>query len=95
MENKTFDIRQNIIAKDKKVRDDIVIITVDDPSYEYLVETYGDWPIPRSVYADVVEYVQAQHPQYMEFELIFIKSLNRIPKSDDKLINKFKKYNNN
>ncbi|MBQ8887528.1 MAG: diguanylate cyclase [Candidatus Gastranaerophilales bacterium] len=94
MENKTFDIRQNIITKDKKVRDDIVIITVDDPSYEYLVETYGDWPIPRSVYADLVEYVQNQNPKFIAFDLLFIKSLKRIPQSDEQLIQKFKKYQN-
>ena len=35
LESKTFDIRQNIIVKDKKTMDDIIIITVDDPSYEY------------------------------------------------------------
>ena len=94
LENKTFDIRQNIIAKDKKVNKDIIIITVDDPSYEYLIETYGDWPIPRSVYAKIVDYVQAQHPKYIAFDLLFIKSLNRIPQSDNKLIEAFKKYDN-
>lgn len=94
MENKTFDIRQNIIAKDKKVRDDIVIITVDDPSYEYLIEMYGDWPIPRNVYAEVVEYLQKQNPKFIAFDLLFVKSLHRIPGSDEKLINVFKKYPN-
>ncbi len=94
MENKTFDIRQNIIAKNKHVNKDIVIITVDDPSYEYLIETYGDWPIPRSVYADILDYVHAQNPKFVAFDLLFIKSLNRIPGSDQKLIDRFKKYQN-
>lgn len=94
MENKTFDIRQNIIAKDKKVRDDIIIITVDDPSYEYLIEMYGDWPIPRNVYAQVVEYLQKQNPKFIAFDLLFVRSLHRIPGSDEKLINIFKKYPN-
>ncbi|MCD7779331.1 MAG: diguanylate cyclase [Candidatus Gastranaerophilales bacterium] len=94
LENKTFDIRQNIIAKDKKVNKDIVIVTVDDPSYEYLLETYGDWPIPRNVYAEILDYIQAQNPKYVAFDLLFIKSLKRIPKSDDKLIEALKKYSN-
>lgn len=94
LENKTFDVRQNIIAKDKHVRDDIVIITVDDPSYEYLLEKYGDWPIPRNVYAQIIDYVQSQNPKYVAFDMLFIKSLNRIPGSDDKLIEAFKKYKN-
>ncbi len=94
LENKTFDIRQNVIAKDKKVNKDIVIVTVDDPSYEYLIETYGDWPVPRNVYAKILDYIQEQQPKYVAFDLLFIKSLNRIPGSDDALIEGFKKYPN-
>lgn len=94
LENKTFDIRQNIIAKNKNVNKDIIIITVDDPSYEYLIAEYGDWPVPRHVYADVLHYVQAQNPKYVAFDLLFIKPLNRVPHSDEQLINAFKKYNN-
>ena len=94
LENKTFDFRQNIIVKDKKINKDIVIISVDDPSYEYLVGEYGDWPIPRNVYAEILDYVQAQNPKYVAFDLLFIKSLNRIPGSDDKLVQAFSRYKN-
>ena len=94
IENKTFDIRQNIIAKKKKVNKDIVVVTVDDPSYEFLIETYGDWPIPRHVYAQILDYIQAQNPKYVAFDLLFIKSLNRIPQSDNQLVEVFKKYQN-
>ena len=94
MENKTFDIRQNIISKDKKVNQDIVIVTVDDPSYEYLTQKYGDWPIPRNVYAEIIEYIQSQKPKYVALDLLFINSLNRIKGSDDKLIESFKNYAN-
>ncbi len=74
LENKTFDFRQKIISKDKKVNKDIVIITVDDPSYEYLLEKYGEWPIPRNVYAEILDYIQSQNPKYVAFDLMFIKS---------------------
>ena len=94
LENKSFDIRQNIISKNKQVNKDIIIVTVDDPSYEYLIETYGDWPIPRNAYAEILDYIQAQKPKYVAFDLLFIKSLNRIPNSDNKLIEGFKKYKN-
>ena len=94
IENKTFDIRQNIIAPKKQVSKDIVIVTVDDPSYEFLIEMYGDWPIPRHVYAQILDYIQAQKPKYVAFDLLFIKSLNRIPQSDKQLVDAFKKYQN-
>ena len=73
LENKSFDIRQNIISKNKKVNKDIIIVTVDDPSYEYLIETYGDWPIPRNAYAEILDYIQSQKPKYVAFDLLFIK----------------------
>ena len=41
IENKTFDLRQNIIAPYKKVSKDIVIITIDDKSYEGLTQKFG------------------------------------------------------
>lgn len=94
LENKTFDIRQNIVSQHKEASKDIVIITIDDPSYEYLIEKYGDWPIPRNVYAEILEYVQAQQPKYVAFDLLFIKSLNRIKGSDSKLVEGLKKYQN-
>ena len=94
IENKTFDIRQNLISKNKKADKDIIIVTVDDPSYEYLLEEYGDWPIPRDVYAQVLDYIQSQHPKFTAFDLLFIKSLNRVAQSDKKLISAFKKYKN-
>ncbi len=94
MENKTFDIRQRIISKDKQARKDIVIITVDDPSYEFLIEKYGDWPVPRNVHAQLVDFIQAQNPKYVAFDLLFIKSLKRIPGSDAEFIKIFDKYPN-
>lgn len=94
LENKSFDIRQRIISKYKKVNKDIIIVSVDDPSYEYLIETYGDWPIPRNVYAELIDFIQLQKPKYVAFDLLFVKSLNRIPGSDDKLIELFSKYDN-
>ena len=94
IENRSFDFRQNVIEKEREVRDDIVIITVDDPSYEYLIDEYGDWPIPRSVYADIIDYVVQDKPQAIILDLLFIKSLNRIPNSDLKLIDALKRNQN-
>ena len=94
LENKTFDLRQNIVSQNKEASKDIVIITIDDPSYEYLIEKYGDWPIPRNIYAEILDYVQAQKPKFVAFDLLFIKSLNRIKGSDSKLVNGFKNYQN-
>ncbi|HPT41284.1 MAG TPA: CHASE2 domain-containing protein, partial [Candidatus Gastranaerophilaceae bacterium] len=64
IENRTFDWRQTLLSNSghKKVNDNIVIITVDDASFEYLLEKYGEWPIPRDVYANVIYYLEKQKP---------------------------------
>ena len=94
LENKSFDIRQKVISKNKEVNKDIIIVSVDDPSYEFLTEKYGDWPIPRNVYGEMLEYVQSQNPKYVAFDLLFINTLSRVSGSNKKLIDGFKKYQN-
>lgn len=94
IESKTFDIRQKIIAKYKHVSKDIIIISIDDASLEYLLEKQGEWPFPRKFYAQIVDYLEEQNPKSIAFDLMFIKSLKNNPKSDKKLSDVFKKYDN-
>ena len=77
MENKTFDLRQNLLAKSnfKRVNKDIVIVTIDDASYEYLLEKYGEWPVPRDVYAQFINYIEKQNPKAIAFDLMFVESM--------------------
>ena len=96
MENKTFDLRQVASANSryKKPNKDIVILNIDDASYEYLLGKYGEWPIPRDVYANVINYVEKEKPTAIAFDLMFIKSLKSKPNADMTLVNTIKKYNN-
>lgn len=96
MENKTFDLRQSLLVSSgyKKPNKDVVILAIDDASYEYLLTKYGEWPIPRSVYADVVNYIEKQKPSLIAFDLMFVKSIKSTPQADNKLVNTIKKYDN-
>lgn len=96
MENRTFDIRQNIIAKSgvRKHNKDIVIVAIDDASYEYILEHYGEWPLRRDMYAKMVDYIETQNPKLIAFDLMFVKSMKSDVNSDSSLINVFKKYDN-
>ena len=96
MENKTFDLRQIASANSgyKKTNKDIVVITVDDASYEYLLGKYGDWPIPRDVYANIINYVEKEKPTSIAFDLMFIKSLKSKHNADMTLANAIKKNKN-
>ena len=56
-ENRSFDYRQTlkIMHKQPNTNKDIVILAIDDASLEFLWDKYGDWPIPRYVFANVIK----------------------------------------
>ncbi len=94
IENKTFDLRQSVTAKHRKPCDKIVLITIDDASYEYALDNIGEWPLPRGLYADVVNFVEKQKPRIIAFDMLFVKSAKNNVGEDKKLAAVFKKYNN-
>ncbi len=96
MENSTFDIRQKVISGSgvRKHNPDIVIIAADDASYEYVLEHYGEWPLNRALYAKMVDYIEAQNPKSIVFDMMFVKSMKSNKSADDELIKMFEKYNN-
>lgn len=96
IENRTFDLRQNVLIKNKAKHhnDKIVIVAIDDASYEYILDNYGEWPLPRDVYAKLVDFLQIQKPDIVAFDLMFVKSMKSAVEADNSLIEAFKKYDN-
>lgn len=96
VENRTFDLRQSIMINEgvKKHNDDIVIVAIDDASYEYILDHYGEWPLPRDTYAKIIDYLELQNPKIIAFDLMFVKSIKSKNDADNALINSFKKYDN-
>lgn len=96
MENRTFDIRQNVIAKSgvREHNKDIVIVAIDDASYEYILDHYGEWPLRRDMYAKMVDYIESQKPKTVAFDLMFVKSMKSAISADNSLVGVFKKYDN-
>lgn len=96
IENKTFDLRQNIIINQgaRKPDPNIVIVAIDDATYEYILDVYGEWPLPRDVYAKLINYLQKQSPRTIAFDLMFVKSLKSQSNSDEALVSMFRKYKN-
>ena len=94
IENKTFDVRQSILAPYKKVNKNISIISVDEESYEYLLGKYGEWPISRNIYADLITYLEKQKTGVIAFDLMFVKSLKSSNDADNKLAKNIAKYDN-
>lgn len=96
VENRTFDLRQSIMINEgaKKPNKDIVIVAIDDATYEYILDNYGEWPLPRDIYANIINYLEKQSPRAIAFDLMFVKSLKSKTLADEALINTFKKYDN-
>ena len=96
MENRTFDIRQSLIVNSgvRQHNKDIVIVAIDDASYEYILDNYGEWPLRRDMYAKMVDYIEAQNPKSIAFDFMFVKSMKSDVAADNALINTFKKYDN-
>ena len=96
VESRTFDLRQGVMinANAKKVNNDIVIVAVDDASYEYILDNYGEWPLTRDIYAQMIEYLETQQPKIIAFDLMFVKSLKSKPNADKALVDAMKKYSN-
>ncbi len=96
IENRTFDLRQSILINQgyKKANSDIVIVAIDDATYEYILDTYGEWPIPREIYANIINYLEQQSPKSIVFDLMFVKSIKSKNQADEELVKAFKKYNN-
>ncbi len=96
IENRTFDLRQNFMinAGAKSVNKDIVIVAVDEASYEYILDKYGEWPLSRDIYAKLVDYLESKNPRSIAFDLMFVKSFKSRPESDKALVEIFGKYQN-
>lgn len=95
-EDRSFDYRQSlkVLHKQPTPNKDIVVLAIDDASFEMLWDKYGEWPVPRSVYADVINYLEKSKPQAIIFDLMFIKSMKNETVHDNKLINTMNSYNN-
>ncbi len=85
IENKTFDFRQQIISQYKKSDKDIVILAVDDSSYEYIVSTYGAWPAPRDFWAHISNGIEQAKPRAIVYDLLFVQNFKVFGNSDKKL----------
>lgn len=95
-ENRTFDYRQSlrVMHKQPTPNKDIVVLAIDDASLEMLWDKYGEWPIPRNVYANIINHIEKENPEAIVFDLLFIKSMKKEISSDNALILAMNKYNN-
>jgi len=95
-ENKSFDYRQSLLVKHRHLTPsgNIVVLAIDDTSYEFLLDRYGEWPISRRIYVDVINYIEQFEPKAIVFDLMFIKTLKNDAEADRILADTMNKYGN-
>ncbi len=93
-EGKTFDLRQRYLSKFRQPSDEIIIISVDNHSFEYMTKEFGFWPMPRSVYSEMIDYVEKQNPKVFAIDIQFTGEWANRPQDDINLAKSFQKYNN-
>jgi class 3 adenylate cyclase/CHASE2 domain-containing sensor protein len=72
LENKTYDLRVNALAKQSRPSDDIVVILLDQPSIDWGQRERGwNWPWPRAAYAELVDYMHLGGAKSVAFDVIF------------------------
>ena len=94
IENASFDLRQTVVSKYKKPDKKLVIVAVDDASYEYIMDKYGSWPISRGIWANVIDSLESAKPTCIVFDMLFLKPNLYDTESDDALVERIRKNSN-
>jgi diguanylate cyclase (GGDEF)-like protein len=96
LELRTYDWRNSValISDKHKPSKDIVILSYDDPTYSRYQNEYGNWPWPRYVHADVINFLNKAKAKTIIFDMMFISRDKGQEASDQKLVDAFKKNKN-
>jgi len=67
------DVLQRQLAQSRPASNDIIIIDIDQKSLEEMNEKAGSgsWPWPRSIHGEMVQYITAQNPKAIVFDILF------------------------
>jgi len=72
LEYKTYDLRANMLAKESRPSDDIIVILLSQDSIDWAAENRGwGWPWPRKAYAEIIDYMNIGGAYSVAFDVIF------------------------
>ncbi len=67
----TYDARMHMTRADKTLPSDIAVILIDETSLQAMNPIVGRFPWPRSVYADLLEFLSYGDPKSVVFDIFF------------------------
>lgn len=68
------DVKTQLLRADTKANEDIVVLLVDEAALSSMEDLVGRWPWPRSIWADVLEYLAMGGAQSVGFDILFTES---------------------
>src|SRR5690348_11301897 len=71
LEDDTYDTRMSLSAKPNTGDPNIVILDVDNPSYDVFKDKFGRWPPTRIVWSETVKYLSRGNPRVIVFDVMF------------------------
>lgn len=81
----TYDLRVRSAADPARADPSIVIIDVDNASFDALTEQLGRWPWTRRVWTTTLRYVSKGKPRVVAFDIIFAGATENQPEIDAQL----------
>jgi adenylate cyclase len=79
IENWVADVQMKVYRADIKASDEVVVLLIDEASLAAMDPLVGRWPWPRSVWADVIEYMAMGQAQSVVFDILFTeRDLNAV-----------------
>lgn len=70
-EGRSWDERVRLVARPENADQNIKIIIVDQPSLDYYAKEGIKWPLPRSMYAAVIKFLEAGGAKGLAFDIVF------------------------
>src|SRR5882724_10887361 len=83
LENGAFDRRARWTARPETADPRIVIIDIDNASFDELQDKLGRWPWPRQVWTEIVRYVSKGQPSAIVFDAAFTGEQKEAPAMDE------------
>ena len=84
-ENIGYDWRMKSLRSDAKAPDEIAVVLIDDASLAAMNPLVGRWPWPRSVHADVIDFLKLGGARAIVFDLLFTEN-EAAAESDARLV---------
>ncbi len=71
LEGISYDWRMTQIRSEMAANENIVVVMIDDNSLQVMDQVVGRWPWPRSIYAELLEYLSYGEPRAVIFDITF------------------------